>query len=78
MTLPGETIGTGAPTICEECKQPVSFPKVCHSGAGYYIGTTCECGPYSRESRDYYRTEAEAQKALDEGTWTPRNTEFYG
>ena len=31
---------------------------------GYYIGTSCNCGPYSRES-EYFKTRAEAQAALD-------------
>jgi hypothetical protein len=38
--------------------------QVLRSSAGLYIGTRCECGPYSRES-GYYATEADAQKDLD-------------
>ena len=35
--------------------------------AGYYIGTWCGCGPYSRES-GYYRTREDAERAFrDEG-----------
>jgi ribosomal protein L44E len=79
MTLPGETIGTGASMTCSECKNKVSPLKVCHSGAGYYIGTICsECGPYTRESVEYYHTEEAAQFALDNKLWTPRDTEFHG
>lgn len=33
---------------------------------GYYIGTFCGCGPYSRES-GYYRTRELAQADLDTG-----------
>ena len=49
MTLPGETILTGAPRRCDECGVTVEF-KVCRSNAGYYVGTECNCGPYTRET----------------------------
>lgn len=32
-------------------------------GAGYYLGTYCKCGPYSRET-DYMKTRKEAEEAL--------------
>ena len=38
------------------------------SGAGYYIGTYCRCGPYTRES-GYYRTCELAQAAFDSGAY---------
>lgn len=47
-------------------------PTVLKSAAGYYIGTANESGPVSRESVDYYRSQEEAQKALDEGSWKQR------
>lgn len=48
-------------------------PEVCHSAAGYYIGAVDEDGlPYARHSRDYYRTREQAQEALDNGTWVPK------
>ena len=67
MSLPGETIGDGAAPPCDECG---SMPKldVYLSGAGYYIGTYCSCGPYSRES-GYYRTRELAQADLDSGAY---------
>jgi hypothetical protein len=47
--------------------------RVCQSAAGYYVGTWCpEEGPVSRESREYYLTQAEAQAALDQNTFTQR------
>lgn len=63
MTLPGETIGTGADRRCPDCKK---IPKlqVLMSGAGYYIGTQCDCGPYSRES-GYYRSRELADQAFE-------------
>lgn len=60
--FPGETIHTGASDTCEGCNVKVKL-KVMHSGAGYYIGTECDCGPYTRES-DYYKTHAQAAAAL--------------
>jgi hypothetical protein len=61
--LPGETIRSGADPTCDECGVTVKL-QVCQSAAGYYIGTMCDCGPYSRES-DYYSTHEAAQLALD-------------
>lgn len=65
MVLPGETIATGGPATCSDCKVTPKL-EVLRSPAGYYIGTMCECGPYSRES-DYFDTPEDAQKALDAG-----------
>jgi hypothetical protein len=62
MTLPGETIGTGAPTRCPDCG--VMPPLRVHmSAAGYYIGAYCNCGPYCRES-GYYRSREAAERAF--------------
>jgi hypothetical protein len=63
MALPGETIRSGADPTCEDCGVTVTL-QVCSSNAGYYLGTWCNCGPYSRES-DYYPTREAAQLALD-------------
>ena len=60
--MPGETILTGASPKCSTCEIAPSFA-VCISAAGYYIGTYCLCGPYSRES-DYFKHEADAEAAL--------------
>jgi hypothetical protein len=65
MTLPGETIATGANKTCDDCGVTVEL-KVLQSSAGYYIGTRCECGPYSRES-DYYSSFESAQHAFNAG-----------
>ena len=49
---------------------------VMRSAAGYYLGTGDEEGPVSRESLEYWGTEAEAETALasnGEG-WTQRDT----
>ena len=47
---------------------------ICRSNAGFYIGTTDECGlPISRKSLEYYPDEKHAQYALDNNTWTQRD-----
>jgi len=44
--------------------------EVLHSAAGHYIGTRDSDGPVSRESCQYFRSEATAQRALARGGWT--------
>lgn len=63
--LTGETIQSGAPETCPDCQLKPRL-QVCHSGAGYYIGTYCNCGPYSRES-DYFKTYEGAKASLESG-----------
>ena len=67
MALPGETLALGADPTCSDCGRTVTLD-VHRSAAGYYVGTWCACGPYSRES-GYYATEAEARAALDSDTF---------
>lgn len=60
--LPRETIGNGAAKACPDCSiRPI--PKVMKTWA-FYIGTECNCGPYSRES-EYFKKREDAQKILD-------------
>jgi hypothetical protein len=61
--LAGETIRSGAPATCPDCGITPDF-EVLLSGGGWYIGTMCNCGPYTRES-EYYATPESAQGALD-------------
>jgi hypothetical protein len=65
MALPLETLALGANPTCSDCKETVKL-RVCKSFAGYYIGSYCDCGPYSRES-DYYTTREKAEAALKKG-----------
>lgn len=58
----GETILTGADASCECCGEPFSF-EVMQSAAGWYIGTSCCTGPWTRESR-YWDRKTEADLAL--------------
>jgi hypothetical protein len=57
-----ETIAGGSPPTCEDCNITPKL-SVCHSAAGYYVGTRCDCGPYSRES-GYYKKHEQAEAAL--------------
>lgn len=69
--IPGETILSGAPTTCPDCGEFVLPFKVLQSAAGWYIGTECNDGPYSRES-GYFPTREAAQTALKDNTWEAR------
>ena len=60
--LKGETIASGALNKCEDCDIILKL-EVLRSNVGHYIGTQCECGPYSRESH-YYKDRNEAVEAL--------------
>lgn len=62
MTLPEETLATGAEQVCPDCRMPARLG-VYQSAAGYYVGTYCNCGPYSRES-GYFQTRKEAAQEL--------------
>ena len=51
----------------------VTLPlEVLRSGAGYYIGTSDDEGPVSRESNEYFRSAKAAQAALASGKWTQK------
>jgi len=63
MALPGETLYSGAPRTCEDCGVEL-VPRVCRSGAGFYIGTWCHCGPESRDS-GYFASCGEAEAVLE-------------
>jgi len=66
MVMHGETIATGAAGTCPDCKV-VLVPKV-YETCAFYVGTWCNCGPYSRES-GYYKTREEAEAALKTGNY---------
>ena len=70
---PGETIASGAPSVCPDCRTHLK-DEVLRSAAGFYIGTRCECGPYSRES-GYYETSESAGIALEHGIYRRTVTE---
>ncbi len=46
--------------------------QVLRSNAGFYVGTFDD-GPCSRESNEYFPTQAKAQLALDTGDWTQKS-----
>ena len=60
--LPGETIASGAPSVCPDCAAQLQLG-VLQSAAGFYIRTRCECGPYSRET-GYFKSRDLASAAL--------------
>lgn len=60
--LPGETLNSGAPKTCPECGVTVELAPY-QSNAGWYLGSYCNCGPYSRES-EYYDTREELEEAI--------------
>jgi hypothetical protein len=68
--LPGETISSGGSNVCSDCGIHVKLD-VYHSGGGYYIGSYCNCGPYSRES-GYYNTYDQAYADFQSDTWEER------
>lgn len=49
MAFPGETIALGAPNTCPDCGKKMQF-RTLSSASGYYVGTWCCCGPYTRET----------------------------
>jgi len=55
----------GCPAVCADCGRKLVLD-VHRSAAGYYIGTYCNCGPYSRES-DYFSSHERAIVALTSG-----------
>ena len=63
--LPGETIRSGAPATCPGCGMKL-VDQILSSAAGYYVGTACNCGPYSRES-GYYPTPEAVREAIRDG-----------
>ena len=47
---------------CDACGTDLE-PEVLYSAAGFYVGTKCKCGPYTREST-YFATRGEAEEEL--------------
>ncbi len=68
--LPNEPVFESGTESCPDCKIVLRL-EVLFSAAGFYIGTRCECGPYSRES-GYYFTETDAALALSSGQFGRR------
>lgn len=72
----GETILSGTERTCPDCRESLVLD-VHRSAAGYYIGTFCACGPYSRES-GYFSSREEAIEALVDLPSHARNCRFVG
>lgn len=71
MVLPEETLATGGAPTCKDCGVTPKLD-VYSTPAGYYVGTYCNCGPYSRES-DYFDKPEDARKALNSGAFSRDN-----
>lgn len=48
--------------------------KVMRSPAGFYLGTSQDGMPMSRESVEYFQSQGAADEALATGKWTQRQT----
>lgn len=48
--------------------------EILRSANGYYIGTSENREPVSRESIEYFSSHSKAETAMKEGTWTQRHT----
>jgi len=59
--------GERASRYCEDCGM-ILVNQVMRSAAGWYIGTACDCGPYSRES-GYYNLVSDADFALQHNSY---------
>lgn len=57
----------------EYCRKRLPL-QVLKSAAGYYIGTSDEEGPVSRESQEYWRKQEAAEYALANDEWTQKET----
>ncbi len=71
MALPKETVHRGADIWCDDCETN-AVEGVCKSAGGWYIGYSCKCGPFTKESVQYYSTYDQAFKAWVCNTWTRR------
>lgn len=68
MTTTSVRVGALAKQFCGK-----SLPlQVLKSAAGWYIGTADEEGPCSRESVEYWSTQASADEALASGAWNQK------
>jgi len=65
-TMPRASFGELA-LFCTGKQLPL---EVLNSAAGHYIGTRDTEGPVSRESREYFRSFAAAERALARGGWS--------
>lgn len=62
--LKGESVFDQRLKKCNDCGKRLEL-QVCQSAAGFYIGTMCDCGPYSRESM-YFPDRKIAENVLKE------------
>ncbi len=58
-------------TLAAHCGKSLPV-RVYQSNAGFYLGTYDDEGPFTRESEEYWRKEADAYEALARGSWIQR------
>ena len=63
-----QAIGLLAKAYCSKSLPLIVLP----SARGFYLGTSNEEGPCSRESVEYWPTQGHADQALATGMWTQR------
>ena len=54
------------PEYCSQCDKRLDLG-VYHTDAGYYVGTECDCGPFSRDT-PYFIRQGDAEIVLRELT----------
>ncbi|WP_176432233.1 MULTISPECIES: hypothetical protein [unclassified Vibrio] len=59
--------------LAQDCGERLPL-EVMRSAAGYYIGTSEDGMPFSRESVEYFDNQSKAEEALETGNWTQRMT----
>lgn len=59
--------------LASECGKQLTL-QVMKSARGYYIGTSDDGMPCSRESVEYYSMQSDASDALRDGSWTQRES----
>jgi hypothetical protein len=71
MALNGEIMSDPDGHVkCHDCGCLMTF-NILESAAGFYLGYSCDCGPYSRES-EYYEDRKDLAENLHHGTWKQR------
>lgn len=66
------TTGVKYGVLAAQCGELLPM-QVLQSGAGFYLGTCTERGPFTRESHESWRTACQADTAWRKGRWTQKD-----